>query len=110
MIENTSTEKMPSRIGRTGRAAHSGLDVLLSEAGSGGSSQFIAPGAGVRVGAGLVRHPRRVAARAAGLAGQLGLVASGRSSSPQRRAIADSATGRGRKTGFCAACSRVTWR
>ena len=79
MTENTSTEKMPARIRRTSRAAQSGLDVLLSEAGSGGSSQFIAPGAGVKVGAGLVRHPRRVAARAAGLAGQLGRVASGRS-------------------------------
>jgi polyhydroxyalkanoate synthase len=79
MTENTSTEQMPARIRRTSRAAQSGLDVLLSEAGSGGSSQFIAPGAGVKVGVGLVRHPRRVAARAAGLAGQLGRVASGRS-------------------------------
>jgi polyhydroxyalkanoate synthase subunit PhaC len=79
MTENTSTEQMPSRIRRTSRAAQSGLDVLLSEAGSGGSSQFIAPGAGVTVGVGLVRHPRRVAARAAGLAGQLGRVVSGRS-------------------------------
>jgi polyhydroxyalkanoate synthase len=79
MTENTSTEQMPSRIRRTSRAAQSGFDVLLSEAGSGGSSQFVAPGAGVKVGAGLVRHPRRVAARAAGLAGQIGRVASGRS-------------------------------
>ncbi len=79
MTENTSTEKTPSRIQRTSRAAQSGLDVLLSEAGSGGSSQFIAPGAGVKIGTGLVRHPRRVAARAAGLAGELGRVASGRS-------------------------------
>lgn len=79
MTKNTSTEQMPSRIGRTSRAAESGLDVLLSEAGSGRSSQFIAPGAGAKVGVGLVRHPRRVAARAAGLAGELGRVASGRS-------------------------------
>jgi polyhydroxyalkanoate synthase subunit PhaC len=79
MTENTSTEKLPSGIRRTSRAAQSGLDVLLSEAGSGGSSRFIAPGAGVKVGTGLVRHPRRVAARVAGLAGQLGRVASGRS-------------------------------
>src|SRR6201994_1960249 len=79
MTENTPSEKLPPRIRRTSRAAQSGLDILLSEAGSGGSSQFIAPGAGVKVGAGLVRHPRRVAARAAGLAGQLGRVVSGRS-------------------------------
>jgi polyhydroxyalkanoate synthase subunit PhaC len=79
MTENTSTEKMPSSIRRTSRAAQSGIDVLLGEAGAGGSSQFIAPGAGVKVGAGLARHPGRVAARAAGLAGQLGRVASGRS-------------------------------
>ncbi|HEY2005547.1 MAG TPA: alpha/beta fold hydrolase [Solirubrobacteraceae bacterium] len=79
MTENTSTEQMPSRIRRTSRAAQSGLDVLLSDAGSGGPSQFIAPGAGVRIGAGLVRHPGRVAARAVGLASQFGRVAAGRS-------------------------------
>ena len=53
-----------------GRAARSGLDVMLTEA-AGGPPRFLAPGAGVKVGAGLVRHPRRVAARAAGLAAEL---------------------------------------
>ena len=111
MSENATTEKNQSRIRRTGRAAQSGLDVLLSEAGSGGPSRFIAPGAGVRVGAGLARHPRRVAARAAGLAGRAraGSPPAG-PSSRRRRAIAGSATGRGRTTGFCAACSRATSR
>jgi polyhydroxyalkanoate synthase len=51
--------------------------VLLSEAGTGEPSRFIAPGAAVKVGAGLARHPRRVAARAADLAGELGRVAAG---------------------------------
>jgi len=79
MSNNATTDNNQSRIGRTGRAAQSGLDVLLSEAGTGEPSRFIAPGAGVKVGAGLARHPRRVAARAAGLAGELRRVAAGQS-------------------------------
>jgi polyhydroxyalkanoate synthase subunit PhaC len=79
MSDNATTDNNQSRIRRTGRAAQSGLDVLLSEAGTGEPSRFIAPGAGVKVGAGLVRHPRRVASRAAGLAGELRRVAAGRS-------------------------------
>src|SRR6516225_2993700 len=79
MSENASTENSQSRIRRTGRAAQGGLDVLLSEAGTGEPSRFIAPGAGVKIGAGLARHPRRVAARAGGLAGELRRVAGGRS-------------------------------
>jgi polyhydroxyalkanoate synthase subunit PhaC len=68
-----------SAVRRTGRAAQAGLDVLLTDAGTGEPSRFIAPGAGVRVGIGLARHPGRAAARAAGLAGELGRVAAGRS-------------------------------
>ncbi len=79
MSDNATTDNNQSRVRRTGRAAQSGLDVLLSEAGTGEPSRFIAPGAGVKVGAGLARHPRRVAARAAGLAGELRRVAAGRS-------------------------------
>ncbi len=79
MSDNATADNNQSRIRRTGRAAQSGLDVLLSEAGTGEPSRFIAPGAGVKVGAGLVRHPRRVAGRAAGLAGELRRVAAGRS-------------------------------
>lgn len=79
MSENATTDINQSRARRTGRAARSGLDVLLSEAGSGEPSRFIAPGAAAKVGAGLARHPRRVASRAAGLAGELGRVFAGRS-------------------------------
>jgi polyhydroxyalkanoate synthase subunit PhaC len=79
MSDNATTGNNQSRVRRTGRAAQSGLDVLLSDAGTGEPSRFIAPGAGVKVGAGLVRHPGRVAARAAGLAGELRRVAGGRS-------------------------------
>ena len=79
MSEHATTDVDQSRARRTGHAARSGLDVLLSEAGTGEPSRFIAPGAAVKVGAGLARHPRRVAARAADLAGELGRVAAGRS-------------------------------
>jgi polyhydroxyalkanoate synthase len=79
MSENASTDTDQSSVRRTGRAARSGLDVLLSEAGSGEPSRFIAPGAAVKVGAGLARHPGRVAARTVGLAGELGRVVTGRS-------------------------------
>ena len=79
MSEHATTDVDQSRARRTGHAARSGLDVLLSEAGTGEPSHFIAPGAAVKVGAGLARHPRRVAARAADLAGELGRVAAGRS-------------------------------
>jgi polyhydroxyalkanoate synthase len=79
MSENATTEINQSRARRTGRAARSGLDVLLSEAGTGEPTRFIAPGAAVKVGAGLARHPRRVATRAAGLAGELGRVVAGQS-------------------------------
>ncbi len=79
MSEHATTDVDQSRARRTGHAARSGLDVLLSEAGTGEPSRFIAPGAAVKVGAGLARHPRRVAARAADLAGELSRVAAGRS-------------------------------
>ena len=68
-----------SRTARAGRAARSGLDVMLTEAAGGGPPRFLAPGSGVKVGAGLARHPRRVAARAGGLAGELARAAAGRS-------------------------------
>ena len=60
-----------SRVRRTSQAAQSGLDVLLSEAATGGAPRFIAPGSAVKVGAGLARHPRRVVGRAAGLGAAL---------------------------------------
>jgi polyhydroxyalkanoate synthase len=79
MSENTTVEQPESRIGRTSLAARSGLDVMLSEAAAGGPPRFLAPGSGVKVGAGLARHPQRVAARTAGLAAELTRAATGRS-------------------------------
>src|SRR5689334_4604348 len=78
-MANLTPEMNQSTVRRGGRAAQAGLEVLLSEAGTGEPSRFIAPGAGVKVAAGLARHPRRVAARAAGLVGEFGRVAAGRS-------------------------------
>ena len=52
------TSQTSHASGGTSRAAQSGLDVLLSEAASGGAPRFIAPGSAVKVGAGLARHPR----------------------------------------------------
>jgi polyhydroxyalkanoate synthase subunit PhaC len=79
MSQNSTTDINQSRLRRAGGAAQSGLDVLLSEAGTGEPSRFIAPGAGVKVGAGLARHPRRVASRVAGLTAELARAAAGRS-------------------------------
>jgi polyhydroxyalkanoate synthase subunit PhaC len=72
-------ERSQSRVERTGQAARSGLDVMLAEAAAGGPPRFLAPGSGVRVGAGLAKHPRKVVTRFAGLARELGRVAAGRS-------------------------------
>jgi polyhydroxyalkanoate synthase len=74
-----TSQSPESRVRRTGRAAQSGLDVLLSEAETGSAPRFIAPGSAVRVGAGLARHPRRVIGRAAGLTSELARAAAGRS-------------------------------
>ncbi len=79
MNENANTHSSGSRIRRTGQAAQSGLEVMLSEAVAGGPPRFLAPGAGVKVGAALARHPRRLAARAAGLTAELARTAAGRS-------------------------------
>ena len=79
MSKNTSVEREPSPLSRTGQAARSGLDVMLSEAAAGGPPRFLAPGSAVKVGAGLARHPGRVASRATGLTSELGRVVRGRS-------------------------------
>ena len=80
MSENATTEtKKESRVRRTSQAARSGLDVMLSDAASGGPPRFIAPGSAVKVGAGLARHPQRVIGRAAGLGAELARAATGRS-------------------------------
>ena len=79
MNEKPTTEINESRVRRTSRAARSGLDVMLSEAASGGPPRFIAPGSAAKVGAGLARHPARVVGRAAGLGLALARTAAGRS-------------------------------
>src|SRR6476469_4482113 len=85
MSENGTTETTNSRVRRAGEAARSGLDVLLGEAATGGPPRFLAPGSAIRVGAGLARHPRRVAARASGLAAELRRVGAGRSETAPAR-------------------------
>jgi polyhydroxyalkanoate synthase len=78
MRDNTA-HAQPSRVRRTTDAAHAGLDVMLSEAATGGTPRFVAPGAALKVSVGLARHPGRAASRAAGLTSELRRVASGRS-------------------------------
>ena len=78
MGDNT-TEAQPSRVRRTTDAAHAGLDVMLSEAATGGTPRFVAPGAALKVSVGLARHPGRAASRAAKLTSELRRVAGGRS-------------------------------
>jgi len=63
---------------RGGEAIRSGLDVMLADAVS-GTPRFFAPGPAVKVAAGLVRRPRSVVRRAAGLTTELARTASGRS-------------------------------
>jgi len=79
MTTTVTTQAGDSRISRAGAAARSGLDVMLAEAAAGGPPRFLAPGAGVKVTAGLLRHPRRVAARATALSGELARTIGGRS-------------------------------
>jgi len=79
MSENPTSDINESRARRTSQAARSGLDVMLSDAASGGPPRFIAPGSAVRVGAGLARHPGRVIGRATGLSVELARTAAGRS-------------------------------
>jgi polyhydroxyalkanoate synthase len=77
--ETNAAANGQSRAARAGLAARSGLDVMLTEAASGGPPRFLAPGSGVKVGAGLARHPGRVAARVGGLTAELARTAAGRS-------------------------------
>jgi polyhydroxyalkanoate synthase subunit PhaC len=79
MSENATTVLSESRVRRTTQATRSGLDVMLAEAANGGPPRFLAPGSGVKVTAGLARHPGGVAARATRLAGELRDIATGRS-------------------------------
>jgi polyhydroxyalkanoate synthase len=79
MSEKTIVERPLLRVRRTSEAAHAGLDVMLSEAAAGGPPRFLAPGSGAKVGSGLARHPRLVAARVGGLGAELARTAAGRS-------------------------------
>ena len=110
MSENGTTEPTNSRVRRAGEAARSGLDVMLGEAATGGPPRFLAPGSAIKVGAGLARHPRRVAARASGLAAQLRRVGAGRSEIAPRGVTGASRTPPGRATGCSGGCSRATSR
>jgi polyhydroxyalkanoate synthase len=89
-MADAATEMNHSAVRRTARGARAGLDVLLSEPTSGGRggrpSRFLAPGSGVKVGLGLARHPRRVAARATGLTVELARTAAGRSDAAPAKA------------------------
>jgi polyhydroxyalkanoate synthase subunit PhaC len=71
-----SDVKQPAQRG--GEAIRSGLDVMLADAVA-GTPRFFAPGPAVKVAAGLARHPRGVARRAAGLTTELTRAATGRS-------------------------------
>jgi polyhydroxyalkanoate synthase len=55
------------------------LDLLLADAGTSPIRRFVPGMSGVRFAAGLARHPRRVAGRTTGLAGELAKVGLGRS-------------------------------
>ena len=75
--DGVSAERTPvgARAG-----AQAGLDVLLTDAAVGrGTRRFIQPRAVAALGAGVVRHPRRVARRASALGNELTRVAAGRS-------------------------------
>ena len=103
MSENSTNEaKKGSRVRRTSQAARSGLDVMLSDAASGGPPRFIAPGSAVKIGAGLARRPQRFIGRAAGLGAELARAATGRSERAPARATGISPTPRGRRTGYSA--------
>ncbi len=72
---HTSTRTNGARAG-----ARAGLDVLLTDAAVGrGTRRFIQPRAVAAVGAGVARHPRRVARRASALGNELTRVVAGRS-------------------------------
>jgi polyhydroxyalkanoate synthase len=79
MSETVATPPNQSRVLRGAGAARSGLDVMLSEAAAGGPPRFLAPGSAAKVGLGLIRDPRRIAARATGLSAELARTAVGRS-------------------------------
>ena len=70
----------------TTEAARAALDVMLTDATTGGRTRFVSPGAAVSVAAGLARRPDRAARRAAGFGRELTRVARGRSAlRPARR-------------------------
>ena len=76
------TDQAHERVSANGAlvGAQAGLDVLLTDAAVGlGTRRFIQPRAVASVGAGVARHPRSVARRAAGLGTALARVAAGRS-------------------------------
>ena len=106
MSQKTGVERQQSRLGRTSQAARSGLDVMLTEAAAGGPPRFLAPGSAIKVGAGLARHPGRVAARTTGLTSELGESSGAAPRSHRLEGIGGSPIRRGAAIGFFAECCR----
>src|SRR5262245_37203690 len=82
--ERPGEEQMTTTNGRqTGRgtteAARAALDVMLTDATTGGRTRFVSPGAAVSVAAGLARRPDRAVRRAGALGRELTRVARGSS-------------------------------
>jgi polyhydroxyalkanoate synthase subunit PhaC len=75
----TATQQGKGSAGRASEAAHSALDVMLTDAAVGGPSRMLRPGAAAGLATGLARHPQRTARRLGGLGVELARVASGRS-------------------------------
>jgi hypothetical protein len=86
------------------RAAHSGLDVMLSDAAleAGGVGRFLKPNSAGRTIAGLARHPRRTGRDAGRFGIELARVAAGSSETRPSKSDRRSASERGRRTGCCA--------
>jgi poly[(R)-3-hydroxyalkanoate] polymerase subunit PhaC len=81
MMAITDTTDTKRRSSGARLAAHSALDVMLTDAvvDQGGARRFVRPMATARVATGLARHPTRVARRARGLGRELATAVAGQS-------------------------------
>jgi polyhydroxyalkanoate synthase subunit PhaC len=81
MMATTDTTDTKRRSSGARLAAHSALDVMLTDAvvDQGGARRFVRPMATARVATGLARHPTRVARRARGLGRELATAVAGQS-------------------------------
>jgi polyhydroxyalkanoate synthase subunit PhaC len=78
-VTRTDTIKEDASESAQPGSAAAALDVLLTEAAVGGPPRFVPLGAAAKTAAALARRPRRTARRTAGMAGELGQIALGRS-------------------------------